>query len=213
MITLTPVLERWSDCPFWPVDQPDFFVSVPRRPTSLQVATVVWTLIGRGLTADDLSVSATEPAAAIEEYLTSEDGDFAPGGLRVAAGDVVIDPGCCVGLDEWRDWLRVPGGAVIDLGHDPDVLVEHRGPVVRVWKDKSRLLPGEEPGPGDEHIDVPREALPGLLGAVRDDLAGFLAALRPWAQGVVGELADPLVTAVDRRLRISAPLGLWPTET
>lgn len=207
MITLIPVLERWSaDCPFWPVDQPGFYVPVPRRPTPLQVATVMWTLIGRGLTDDDLSVTATDAAAAIEDYLTSEDEDYAPGGLRVAAGDVVIDPGCCVGLDEWRDWLRVPGGEVIDLGHDPDVLVEHRGPVVRVWKDKSQLLPGELPGPGDEHIDVPRDALPGLLCSVRDDLAGFLTALRPWARDVVGELADPLAAAVDRRLQISAPL-------
>ncbi|WP_281419911.1 hypothetical protein [Paractinoplanes toevensis] len=40
-------------------------------------------------------------------------------------GDVVTHPACCVGLDAWRDWLRVFGGEVIDLGHDPDALVEH----------------------------------------------------------------------------------------
>ncbi|WP_432993888.1 hypothetical protein [Dactylosporangium sp. CA-233914] len=209
MITLTPVLERWSaDCPFWPVDRTGFVFAVPRLPTSRQAGTVVWTLIGRSVTADDLSITAAGATDAIEAYLTCEDEDFAPGGLRVGAGDVVIDPGCCVGLDEWRDWLRVLGGEVIDLGHDPDVLVEHRGPVLRVWKDKRQLLAGELPGPADKYIDVPRAELPKLLAAVRGDLVGFLAALRPWAQSIAPELADPLIAAVDRRLRISAPLGI-----
>ncbi|GAA2393922.1 hypothetical protein [Dactylosporangium salmoneum] len=209
MITLTPVLERWfADCPFWPVDRTDLFFAIPRLPAPRRVGTVVWTLIGRSVTADDLSITATDTQEAIEEYLTYEEGDFAPGGLRVSTGDVVIDPGCCVGLDEWRDWLHVLGGEVIDLGHDPDVLVEHRGPVLRIWKDKRQLLPGELPGPGEPHIDVPRADLPRLLDAVHRDLAGFLIALRPWAQDIAAELADPLVAAVDRQLRISAPLGI-----
>jgi hypothetical protein len=103
MITLTPVLERWAaDCPFWPAEQTDFYIAVPGRPTSQQVGTVVWALIGRSATADDLSIIATNAAEAIERFLTCDDEDFAPGGLRLGDDDVVIDPGCCVGLDEWR---------------------------------------------------------------------------------------------------------------
>jgi hypothetical protein len=139
--------------------------------------------------------------------LTCDDEDFAPGGLRVGDDDVVIDPGCCVGLDEWRDWLRVLDGEVIDLGHDPDALVEHRGPVVRVWKSGGRLPSGSVLDPDESHIDISRAALPQLLGAVRQDLLGFLSALHPWAQGIRTDLADPLTAAVDRRLQISAPLG------
>src|SRR5690349_19218545 len=65
--------------------------------------------------------------------------DFAPGSLRITAGDLVIDPGCCVGLDEWRDWARVISGEVIYLGHDPDQLVAGEA-----WQ-KSRELLGEFP--------------------------------------------------------------------
>src|SRR5689334_1474183 len=209
MITLMPVLERWAfDCPFWPVEQTDFFLPVPRRPTTRQMGTVVWALIGRSVTADDLSLTAADAAQAIENHLTSDDGDFAPGGLRVVSDDVVIDPGCCVGLDEWRDWLRVAGGEVIDLGHDPDPLIEHRGPGVRVWKDGGQRPRGQAPSPDEPHIDIPRHALPNLLDAVRQDLAGFLTCLHPWAQDIRADLADPLVAAVDRRLQISGPLGI-----
>ena len=139
----------------------------------------MWALIARSVTADDLSITATTAAEAIETYLTCDDEDFAPGGLRVAAGDVFVDPGCCVGLDEWRDWMQVLGGQVIDLGHDPNVLLEHRGPVLRLWRDKDQLLPAELPSPSDQYIDVPCPALPELLRDVHRDLVGFLAAVRP----------------------------------
>ncbi|MEV4706834.1 hypothetical protein [Actinoplanes sp. NPDC049316] len=209
MITLTPVLERWSaDCPFWPAEQTDFYFAVPRMPTLQQVGAVVWTLIGRSVTADDLSLTAANAAEAIEKYLTRDDEAFAPGGLRVGSDDVVIDPGCCVGLDEWRDWLRVIGGEVIDLGHDPDALIEHRGPVVRVWKSGGQLPSGSVLDPGEPHIDISRYALPTLLVAVQQDLVGFLDALQPWVRGIRADLADPLAAAVDRRLQISAPLSV-----
>ncbi|GIE28677.1 hypothetical protein Ait01nite_017220 [Actinoplanes italicus] len=209
MITLTPVLEWWAaDCPFWPIEQTDFYLTVPRKPTSLQVGTLAWALIGRSVTADDLSLTATDAAQAIERYLTGDDDDYAPGGLRVAADDVVIEPGCCIGLDEWREWLRVIGGVAIDLGHDPDPKIEHRGPVVRVWKDVGQARSGPDLDPGNPHIDIPRHTLPDLLGAVQQDLDGFLTALRPWAQAIRADLADPLAAALDRRLQITEPLGI-----
>lgn len=166
----------------------------------------MWALIGRNVTVDDMSIIVADPAEAIEAYLTSDDDTYAPGGLRVTDDDGVIDPGCCVGLDEWRDWLGVVGGQVIYLGHDPDVLLEPRGPVLRLWQDKDQLLPGKLPGPSERYIDIPRDALLHLLQGVHQDLAGFLVALREWAQNIVPGLADQLVLAVDRRLQISAPL-------
>ena len=209
MITLTPVLERWyADCPFWPAESADFHFAVPRRPASHQVGAVVWALIGRSVTADDLAITATDAAEAVDRYLAHDDEDFAPGGLRVGDDDDVIDPGCCIGLDEWRDWLHVIDGEAIYLGHDPDILVEHRGPMVRVGTSGGHLAAGSTPDPARRHVDLPRHALPQLLGAVQQDLAGFLTALHPWARSVRADLADPLVAAVDRRLQISAPLGL-----
>jgi hypothetical protein len=209
VVTLPAVLERWSVAgPLWAVEQDEFLVTVARLPTPDQVGAVVWALVGRSITADDLSLTVADTAEAIEAYLSCDDEDYAPGGLRVAAGDVVIDPGCCVGLDQWRDWLDVVDGKVIDLGHDPDVLLEHRGPVIRLWQDKHQLLPGELPGPSDPYIDIRRDDLPLLLQGVRQDLVGFLAALHRWAHHIVPDSADLLTVAVDRRLRISAPLDV-----
>ncbi|WP_436532791.1 hypothetical protein [Actinoplanes sp. HUAS TT8] len=209
MITLRPVLERWSaDCPFWSAELTDFYITVPRVPTSQQVGAVVWALIGRSVTADDLSITEPDAAEAIQKYLASDDEDFAPGGLQVGSEVVVIDPGCCVGLDEWRDWLRVIDGEVIDLGHDPDPLIEHRGAAVRVWKNSGQLHSGSVRDPGEPHIDISRFALPKLLNEVQQDLAGFLNALHAWVLGIHADLADPLAAAVDRRLQINAPLGI-----
>lgn len=207
---MMPVLERWSvDCLFWPVEQGEFFLTVPRLPTPERVGAIVWALIWRSVTDDDLSITVTGATEAIEAYLTSGDGDYAPGGLRVRADDVVIDPGCCVGLDEWRDWLAALDGQPVDLGHDPDVWLESKGEVVRLRRDEDRLLPeGQLPGPSEQHIDIPRDALPDLLRSVQRDLAGFLAALHRWAQGIAPDLADQLVSELDRRLRISDPLDI-----
>lgn len=82
------------------------------------------------------------------------------------------------------------------------------GPVLRLWRDTAQLLAGALPGPSDQYIDIPRDALPDLLRSVQQDLIGFLVALRQWAQDVVPDLADRLVIAVDRRLQISALLEI-----
>ena len=74
MIAMTAVLQRFSvDCPFWPVDRTDFLVVVPRVPTPRQQGTIVWTLIGRSVTTDDLSIAASDAVQAIEIYLNSPD--------------------------------------------------------------------------------------------------------------------------------------------
>ncbi|MFC7481952.1 hypothetical protein ACFQX7_20585 [Luedemannella flava] len=203
---MTPVVERWSfDCPFWVVEQDEFYVPVPRMPTPGQSGAVLWALIGPAATGDDGAVTATEPAAAVEAYLALDDA-FVAGGLRMTKGECVIDPGCCADLGEWRDWQRVVAGYEIDLGHSPTPFVEHRGPTVRVWSDGGHA-PAEGPfDPATPYIDIARADLPVLLHAVQQDLMGFHAAIRPWVEDLVGPLAQPLLAAVDQRLLISAPL-------
>ncbi|MBN6055675.1 hypothetical protein JYK22_27335, partial [Nonomuraea sp. RK-328] len=204
---MVPVLERSpAHCPFWAVEPGELLIVVPRLPTPEKVGAVVWALIERSVTDDDLSTAVANAAEAIETHLTSSDEDYAPGGLRVTAGDVVIDPGCCVGLDEWRYWLDALDGRPVYLGHDPDVWLEDRGAVLRLRRDEDQFLPGELADQPGQYIDIPRDALPGLLEGVRQDLAGFLVALHQWAHDLVPEMADHLVLTVDRRLRVSAPL-------
>jgi hypothetical protein len=43
----------------------------------------------------------------------NKDGFVLPGGLRFSeSGRVKIIPGCCSGLEDWRQWLDVPHGSV-----------------------------------------------------------------------------------------------------
>ncbi|WP_246635843.1 hypothetical protein [Actinoplanes hulinensis] len=133
--------------------------------------------------------------------LLDEETIIVPGGLVV---DDSIHPGCCCGLEDWREWLDLLDGGHPWLGHSPDPVVEHRGGTLRVWQDgKTR----------DRYADIPRTDLFGMLRQVHRDLNAFLAVLGRW---VAAHGADPaLVTLIDQSLQISAPLGYpdppgWP---
>ncbi len=203
---MTPVLERrHGDCPFWPVEPTDFSFAIPRTPTPALVGSAMWALVGPRVTSTDASLTADSASEAILALLTDED-DFAQGGLRGTSGDVVLDPGCCCGLDEWRDWLLVFADQQASFGHDPDMVAVPQGSSVRVWKDASDGFTGT-------YLDIQRDVIKDRLIGVQQDLAGFLTALHRWAQDVAPDLADPLVADIDRRLAINVPLDFTTART
>jgi hypothetical protein len=60
-----------------------------------------------------------------------------PGGLRVTdtmTGKSVV-PGCCAGLEAWRDWVELLERRQPWMGHDPGPWVEFRDGRVRLWQD------------------------------------------------------------------------------
>ena len=123
---------------------------------------------------------------------------FIQGGLVATDTDtgVVVVPGCCAGLESWREWWWiVEDGSQPELGHDPTPVIEPVGDLLRVWQDEDVR---------DAHVDIPRAALPGLLSDVERDLKAFLGPLRAWAVDAgVGDRADALVAAVDHGLAFS----------
>ncbi|MGW6934161.1 hypothetical protein ACWGE0_29175 [Lentzea sp. NPDC054927] len=129
--------------------------------------------------------------------LLEQDRLIMPGGLLVrdTRTGVVIEPGCCQGLEEWRDWLGVLDGVHPWLGHSPDPLVRIGDGLVRVWPDDRQA-----DGPACE---VPLADLPAHLAVVRQDLLGFLELVRKRAPYGMGE---ELAAALDEHFRISAPL-------
>ncbi|MER5384620.1 hypothetical protein ABT040_30890 [Streptomyces sp. NPDC002688] len=132
----------------------------------------------------------------------------APGGLRLTdtATGVTAAPGCCVGTEDWRDWLGLATGEEPWLGHDPTPVVEHAGAIVRLWPDEDR-------GTG-RSIDIPRAQLPVLLGSVQEDLAGFLACVGRWAAThVPSTTASALTEKLDEDWAVSAPLPEVPHGT
>ncbi|MFI0217065.1 hypothetical protein [Streptomyces lydicus] len=73
---------------------------------------------------------------------------IAPGGLRLREIDidVTVRPGCCCGLEDWRDWLGLLEGDVPWLGHDPSPAIEVAEPVVRLCR-TARTRKAPPPGP------------------------------------------------------------------
>lgn len=149
---------------------------------------------------------------AIADYGSDDDEEFGPemlralmdqemitmaGGLRVTDTEtgLSIEPGCCFGLECWRDWGRLLDGEVPWLGHSPTPGVDVTGGVVRLWQDDER-----RDGPACE---FPIADLPAHLEGVRQNLIGFLELVRKWAPYGMGE---ELAVKFDEHFVISAPL-------
>lgn len=131
------------------------------------------------------------------------------GGLRLldTATGTAVEPGCCDGLEDWREWVQVLTGGSPWLGHNPSPEIELTGSDMRVWQD------GRPDGHHGQQAAIkvvaPRFMRPDLLRNVQRDLGGFLAALEAWTTRIgLGETGPALVEAVDRSFTITAPLGL-----
>lgn len=109
-----------------------------------------------------------------------------PGGLRFSEDEQVkVVPGCCAGLEDWREWLDVPNGNTIWAGHDPSPGVEFVDGGIRVWQD--------EKAEGIEFIDLSADEMRGLLKKVESDLKGFVFRLGEWANFVTPSLQKKIV--------------------
>jgi len=155
--------------------------------------------------ADRLDVESPAGCDQVVAALLAEERLIVEGGLQLVdtVTGMVVVPGCCAGLEDWRGWADVLTGGWPWLGHDPDPEVEVAGDDLRVWQDAGRA---------GVNVVVPRLVLPILLRSVQQDLAGFLAALEAWAKHIgLGETGTALAEAVDRDFTITAPLNL-PTD-
>ncbi|WP_433204811.1 hypothetical protein ACQP00_36630 [Dactylosporangium sp. CS-047395] len=146
-------------------------------------------------------------AAVVADYnnvtageLVAEEHLIAPGGLVLDDGVTAIVPGCCCGLEEWREWVRAvrerwsPG-----LGHDPTPLLSFGERTITVWQDTGpQGVPPVYAGP---HIELTPAHLAELLGGVHRDLVAFHGRLARWGG------AD-LAAHLDEAFAFTAPLGL-----
>ncbi|MEU4689394.1 hypothetical protein [Actinoplanes sp. NPDC023714] len=177
-----------ADRPPWPVADlaPGSWLVLGGGCSGAQAGTFVWALAG--------ACGDGTPEEVIAG-LVAEEALIVAGGLRVADSrtGAVVTPGCCAGLEDWRDWATVLDGGSPWLGHSPDPAVEVAGDVIRVWQD------GGAGRRRSARVDIPRADLPVLLDGVQRDLAAFLEVLAGWSG------APALVRAVDDALRISGP--------
>jgi hypothetical protein len=118
------------------------------------------------------------------------------GGLRFSSdAQVKVVPGCCCGLEDWREWLDVPNGNnSVWAGHDPNPGVEFVDDSIRIWQD--------EKADGVEFVDLGVDEMRGLMERVESDLKGFVVRLGKWAEFVAPELKLNIVKHFTENMNI-----------
>ena len=188
VVAMPPWLDEWT--PPWPVAAPDLGDSIVLDGgASPEEVGFVAALLVRHNTDPMPRGSARDLLRTVVETVDLR----LAGGVRVRDGaGSVVEPGCCCGVEEWREWLSVTDGESSPwMGHDPWGWVEHEADALRVCsapEDDSAL--GH--GPATVTIAIPRAELPRLLDGVRADLEAFARRLREWAAEIDPALAGPL---------------------
>jgi hypothetical protein len=128
-----------------------------------------------------------------------------PGGLQMLEhGLVKVVPGCCGGLEDWRDWHRVADGhTAIFAGHDPKPNVEILGQSIRVWADAVPYPWFDTPKKVVPNIDLLRQEFLLELTRVEQDLLEFLQVLRMWLQDTAPISTESVVGLFDAQFRIT----------
>lgn len=132
---------------------------------------------------------------------------FAAGGFRVsdnATDTVFVEPGCCCGLETWRDWLEVlDGTGYAGFGHDPSSVAERVGDTVRLTLD----VYGEK---GNAVIELPVDLVRTLVTGAQRDLQDFLSLAGTWAEQHVSAHAAAVTAALARALDLEPTP--WPVS-
>ncbi|WP_344440945.1 hypothetical protein [Kitasatospora nipponensis] len=203
---MQPVLEINTPDGFdlWPVAEaePFGFLPLSGELSPAEVGTAVMRIAGcNDIDPDgDRPPRPSDPLDSFLHGLLTFDNLFAAGGLRVTDNSTGITflPGCCDGLEDWRDWYRlVDGGGLLGFGHDPV------SPVAERFGDTIRLTVNAEQSdsPG---IELSVTELRHLLTGAERDLADFLALAADWVlQHLPGHWA-PVTAALARALDLPA---------
>jgi hypothetical protein len=218
VISLQPVLETYSPAGFdlWPVagSAPYGFLALDGTLGPAQVGTAVMRIAACNDVDPEHDGRPPRPADPLGSFLhgllTMPDPLFAAGGLRVT--DTVVGttlvPGCCTGLEDWREWFDVVEADVDGgrgrFGHDPSPMAERVGETVRLTVDAER---DDSPV-----IEVPVAELRLLLAGAERDLAAFLRLAADWAAAQLPGHAGPVTAALARALDMPVPTSGTPTQ-
>ncbi|MFJ9343122.1 hypothetical protein ACIRP0_28100 [Streptomyces sp. NPDC101733] len=204
MLIMDAVVETYDvvDFGLWPTAAPraDRLLALSGHMSPDEVGTAMAALVGYHPDDAHDPVSETETGLRAVQNLLDVDLVTAPGGILVkdTATGVAIAPGCCFGLENWRDWLVLMNAEDLWLGHGTATRVEHLGTLVKVWPDADP--PTEIP------IEIPLVELPALMRTVHERLNGFLSLADRWAHHYVPTLAPVLIAKLSRDLNIGARL-------
>lgn len=142
----------------------------------------------------------TDPLGAFLHGLLTMADLFAAGGFRVidsATDTVFVEPGCCNGLETWRDWLEVlDGSGCSSFGHDPSSTAERLGDIVRLTLDAH----GADSSPVTE---LSADRTRALVTGAQQDLQDFLSLAETWAEQHLPTHAAAVSAALARALGLA----------
>ncbi|MFE9857450.1 hypothetical protein [Streptomyces sp. NPDC005780] len=204
---MQPVLEIYAPADFdrWPVAEVQSFAFLPLS-GELSPAEVR-TAMMRIASCNDIDPDGDRlppPADALDSFLhglLTLDNLFAAGGLRVTDNStgVTFLPGCCDGLEDWRDWHQfVDDGGLIGFGHDPV------SPIAERFDDTVRLTVNAEQSDSPV-IELCVSELRHLLAGAERDLTDFLAPAADWASRHLPGHGAAVTAALARVLGLPAP--------
>ncbi|MGW2372361.1 hypothetical protein [Kitasatospora sp. NPDC001683] len=198
---MQPVLEMDApdeDFALWPTGsfEPYGFLVLDGRLTPRDVGSALWRIAGANEDAPEDDSEDGGPEAFLHGLLTAEY-LVAPGGFRVTDGatGAVFAPGCCNGLEEWREWLDVTDGSGEGwFGHDPYAAAQRVGGTVRLTADTEVAH--------SPVIEVPVAELRRLLAGAEQDLRDFVRLAGGWAARRFPEHAPAVTAALTRALAL-----------
>ncbi|WP_254126703.1 hypothetical protein [Amycolatopsis sp. CA-230715] len=203
---MQPVLEVYAPDGFalWPVAKVESFgyLALSGKLTPLEIGTAVLRIAScNDLDPEDdgRTPRPADPLGSFLHGLLTFDTLFAAGGLRVtdSATGVAFLPGCCNGLEDWREWHQVLAGSEqVWFGHDPDPRAERHGDKVRLTVDAEQN--------GSPVIELLAADLRRLLSGAEHDLTSFLALAADWAAQNLPRHATPVTAALARALDLRA---------
>lgn len=135
------------------------------------------------------------------------------GGIRAVGGGDAVEPGCCSGLEGWREWWDMLGEDWSPwMGHDPWGWVEQRPDGIRVCSGPH--ADSSAPNGGAEHaVFIPADRVVPLLERVEADLNGFLDRVRDWAVALDPAQGERVAATFDRAFQVRAPRAPSPAES
>lgn len=206
MIRLIPCVELFRDspdCAEWPTIARDApaYLHLTGDVTPAEVGSAEAAIARYGAAADAPNGGRASPA--ILRAMLEREHIVIPGGILALNDETRVDitPGCCSGLEDWRDWVDFLGDGVTPwTGHDPAPELELRDGSVYLSSDAA----GTE---GVFTFSMTRDEYVAQLASVERHLAEFTRELERWAQAVVPDIATPLVARLRDVYRAEPPLG------
>ncbi|MCM2416353.1 hypothetical protein [Streptomyces sp. RKAG290] len=189
----------------WPVDEykSHGYLGLDRKLTPAQVGTAVMRIADYNCAGpeEERAPCPADPLGTFLQGLLTLPDLLAAGGFRVtdnATSTVFVEPGCCNGLETWRDWLKVlePGGCCY-FGHDPSSVAERVGDVVRLTYDVHGT--GSSPV-----VELPAEQVRTLVAGAQQDLQDFLSVAGIWAEEHLPAHAAEVTAALARALDLAS---------